>query len=492
MNGQDSPRRLFSSVPLERRIEELTILYEVSRALQKTVDEEKTLCTILVGIISSRGLGFDRAFILLLDSEGKFLDGRLAIGASSPEEAEQIWQRWRGRFQTLADIFGSLDGLSIRRDRKVNDIVMRFHVPVSDGENPLIRIMRSREACRAVEGVFQPHGYPVGDQLAGLLGSSAFAVAPLFLADRELGLVIADNAVTGAPIDQTNLGLLQIYAQAASSAVQNTRLYRELTQKILLFEQMNQALRDNQYHLLQAERLTTIGKMAALLAHEIRTPLVSIGGFARRLLRTSPPDDPRLEEMEIIVSEVRRLEKLVDEVLGYSRISRPEYRPTDVNAIIRGVVVTLQDELHKNSIRVQMDLDACLPPAETDEDQLRQALMNLITNAIDAMPEGGTLTLTTGFDDGYLEIGVADTGMGMNRESLDKLFTPFYTTKTTGTGLGLAVVSQVIDNHNGSLRFESAPGQGTSFHVRLAFHPDRTSSRAAPSGKYPIAQEARQ
>ena len=483
MSDLDSPERLFSSVALERRIAELTVLYEVSRALQKTVDEEKALYTILVGVTSGRGLGFNRAFILLIDSDTQYLKGRLAIGPSSAEEASRIWQELRDEHWTLAELLSSLDRSGIKKDLRVNEIVDRFHIPLAEENNSLVRIMRSREACRANNGVFYPHGLPVEERLTELLGIDSFAVAPLYLADRELGVLIADNAITRASIDVTNLRLLQIYAQVASSAIQNTRLYRELMERIVVGEQVNLTLRESQHHLLQAERLSTIGKMAALLAHEIRTPLVSIGGFARRMLRSAPPEDPRREEMEIIVSEVHRLEKLVDEVLGYSRISKPEYKSTDINGLIRSVMITMQEELQKGSIRPELDLDSRLPRAEADEALLRPALMNLVSNAIEAMPTGGTLTLTSSFDEKYFEIGVTDTGVGINREHWDKLFTPFFTTKTTGTGLGLAIVSQVIENHKGSLRFESIPMKGTSFHIRLALHPERTiSPDALPNG----------
>ncbi len=472
-----------SSFALERRIAELTILYEVSRALQRTVDEEKALFTILAGVTSGSGFGYNRAFVLLIDSDAKFLEGRMALGPSSSEEATQFWSGLHLNHQTLSAQLDSLVETGMRSKLHANEIIRGFRIPLSDGDNSLIRIMKSREVCRAQMGAFVPHGLPVPAHLRERLGVDDFAVAPLYLADRELGLLLADNAVSRSPIDLTNLHLLQIYAQEASSAIQNTRLYRQLMEKIAVCEQVNATLRESQHHLLQAERLSTIGKMAALLAHEIRTPLVSIGGFTRKMLRSTPPDDPRREEMEIIVSEVRRLEELVNEVLGYSRISKPEFKSTDVNALIRSVMITLQDELQRNSIRVELDLDPRLPPAEADEAQLRQALMNLATNAMEAMPSGGVLSLATIRDDKFFEIGVSDTGMGINEEHWDKLFMPFFTTKTTGTGLGLAIVSQVIENHGGSLRFESTPKQGTSFHIRLALHPERiTSVGAAPNG----------
>ncbi|HYK88867.1 MAG TPA: histidine kinase dimerization/phospho-acceptor domain-containing protein, partial [Acidobacteriota bacterium] len=381
MPDQESTQPPPSSVALERRVAELTILYEVSRALQRTVDEEKALNIILHGVTSGRGLGFDRAFILLIDADAKFLEGRAAVGPSSSEEATRIWQELREMHRALGDLLNSLDSLAVNKDLRVNDIVRSFHIPLTQTSDPLLRVMKSREAARAQHGVFEPHGLPIGPLLEEQLGVESFAVAPLYLADRELGVLIADNAITHSLIDMTSLRLLQIYAQEASSAIQNTRLYRELMEKIAVCEQVNLTLRESQHHLLQSERLSTIGKMAALLAHEIRTPLVSIGGFARRMLRSAPEDDARREEMEIIVSEVRRLEKLVDEVLGYSRISKPEYKPTDVNAVIRRVILTLQDELQRNSVHAELDLHPDLPMADADEDQLRQALMNLVTNA---------------------------------------------------------------------------------------------------------------
>ncbi len=491
MTDQETQTRLFSTRLLERRINELTILYEVSRALQSTVDEGKALQTILVGVTSGRGLGFNRAFLLLVGPEEKYLEGRLAVGPSSREEAERIWRELREKHQTLGEILASLSESSIKRDLRLNELVERIHIPLADEDSSLVKVMRSREVATAQNGTYVPHGLPVEPYVTQLLGSETFAVAPLCLAGRELGVLIADNAITLAPIEPGNLRLLQIYAQAASSAIQNTRLYRELMENVVLCEQINSTLRENQHHLLQAERLSTIGKMAALLAHEIRTPLVSIGGFARRMLRSTESGDPRQEEMQIIVSEVHRLERLVDEILGYSRISLPEYAPTDVNGLIRSLIMTMQEELQKGSIRVNLNLYPDLPSAMTDAAQLRQALMNLVTNAMEAMPSGGMLTVATTLQDKFFEIEVSDTGVGIHGSIWDKLFTPFFTTKATGTGLGLAIVSQVIDNHNGSLRFESIPMQGTSFHVRLALHPDRLPPPDAGPRSDSAYQEAR-
>ena len=470
MSDLDFPQS--PALSLERRIAELTILHEVSRALQSAVDEETALYTILVGVTSGRGLGFNRAFILLVDPEKNGLEGRLAIGPSSAEEAAKIWGSLRGTHESLGELLDSISRYGIHKDLRVNEVVCQFHIPLSDLEHPLVRVLKSREASVASDGVLKPQNLRVDPLSAGLLETSHFAVVPLYLADSDFGLLIADNAITGAPIESTGVRLLQIYAQQASAALQNNRLYREVMERVALCERVNQSLVESQAHLLRAERLSTIGKMAALLAHEIRTPLVSIGGFARRLVRSTGPDDPRREELEIIVSEVTRLERLIDEVLGYSKMGTPECRPTNVNKVIRSVLLTMQGEMEKNSVKLVLDLDSSLPAADVDESQIYQAIVNLVSNSLDAMQSGGTLTLMTTGEPEFFEIGVIDTGTGIDREHWDKLFAPFFTTKVTGTGLGLAIVSQVVENHRGSLRFESAPQQGTAFYIRLAYHPD--------------------
>jgi len=487
-SGQIASAPLFAGVSPERRIVELTILYEVSRALQTTLDEEKALYTILAGVTAGRGLGFNRALILLVDSEEKYLQGRLATGPSSLEEAAAAWLELRENHQTLGDQLRALNETGFRKDWQVNRIVGRIQVLLEEQAHPMIAIMRSREACLASGGKYIPWDWPVDPGLLDLLGTGDFALAPLYVADKDLGILLADNAINRREIELNNLHLLQIYAQAASAAIRNTRLYNELRGKISLCEKANHALLENQDYLLQAERLSTIGKMAALLAHEIRTPLVSIGGFARRLLRSTPADDPRTEELEIIFSEVTRLERLVAEVLGYCKIAKPEYSEVDINALIQNILLTLQDEIEKNSLRVVSDLAAGLPATHADASQLRQALINLLMNALDAMPSGGSLTVTTSREGGFLEIGISDTGIGIAREYWGRLFEPFFTTKSAGTGLGLAVVSQVLENHRGSLRFESVPDEGTTFYIRLPIC-DQTATGQPDSAKAASAVE---
>jgi signal transduction histidine kinase len=466
--GSSPLQNPFAGTSLEHRLAELAILYEVSRALQRTLSQKIALHIILVGVTAGPGLGFNRAFILLVDEKQKALKGRLAIGPESPEAASVIWTQLKQ--QNLGEMLEVLDESKIGLDRKVNEIVSQFRIALEE-DHTLIKIMRSHEVGRAERDVYVPQGFPVDSLTCEMLGSKEFAVAPLFRGQKDLGLLIADNAITRRPIATANMRLLQIFAQEASTAIENTLLYQQLREQVALHEKANEALRSNQERLLRAERLSTMGRMAALLAHEIRTPLVSIGGFARRLLRACPGGDPRYEEMRIIVSEVARLERLVMEVLGYSKMAKPTTAACDANALIESVVNNMREEIERNLVTVKLELAPNLQPAVLDDAQVRQALLNLVNNALDAMPYGGALTISTSADAEFLDIGVHDTGMGILKEHWDKMFTPFFTTKSAGTGLGLVIVSQVVDNHQGSLRFESQPGKGTSFYLRFPFSP---------------------
>ncbi len=460
-----------AGTPYERRIADLTILYEVSCALQYTLEEDKVLHIILVGVTHGRGLGFNRAFILMKDAVEDALCGRLANGPSTPEEASTLWQQMREKHTTLGELLQQVMNEAVRKDLRANHVVSQLRIPLSDQEDSLLHILRSHAPAKASGGVFRTYGLTVNPEVIRILDTPDFAAAPLFHAGHDFGLLLADNCVTHAPIEPDSLRLLQIYAQAASAAIHNASLYRELKERIDQCESANRTLRESQQRLIHVERLSTIGKMAALLAHEIRTPLVAIGGFSRRLLGTTEEGDPRREDLKIIAEEVRRLELLIGEVLGYSRVSKLSMELTDVKHLLQDLLASMAENLEKASVKAVSHIDPHLQPAVVDHFQLRQALMNLIVNAMDAMPSGGTLSVTATDEGAYLEIGIADTGVGIAQEHWSRLFAPFFTTKSSGTGLGLAIVSQIIENHRGSVRFESTPGQGTAFHIRLPRNP---------------------
>jgi two-component system, NtrC family, sensor kinase len=237
------------------------------------------------------------------------------------------------------------------------------------------------------------------------------------------------------------------------------------------FNTMAASLDRQRAELMRAERLAAVGRISAQITHEIRNPLNAIGLNAELLAeeledaRVSP--DAR-SLVQAIGREVDRLNAVSEEYLRFARLPKPAFAPEDVNEIVSGLAEFLRPEMTASRVELRLDLAGRLPPVRADEGQLRAALMNLLRNSREAMPQGGAISLATrAVDDGSVEVEVRDAGGGIPAEALPRIFDPFYSTKEKGTGLGLAFTQQVVQEHGGSIRCESVPGSGTLFAIRL-------------------------
>jgi two-component system, NtrC family, sensor kinase len=238
------------------------------------------------------------------------------------------------------------------------------------------------------------------------------------------------------------------------------------------FNAMAAALSDREQELVRSERLAAVGKMAAIITHEVRNPLSSIGLNAELLEEeVAPISQEAVALSRAIGKEVDRLTAITEEYLRFARMPRPRLEREDVNGIVAGVVEFQREDLAKRGVAVATDLAATLPSVAADEAQLRQALLNLFRNAADAMPTGGKLTVSTRAEDGAVEVAVRDDGPGIPAEHLPRIFEPFFSTKEGGTGLGLALTQHIIAEHGGRIAVESAPGRGTTFRLALPASP---------------------
>jgi PAS domain S-box-containing protein len=220
--------------------------------------------------------------------------------------------------------------------------------------------------------------------------------------------------------------------------------------------------------LLQSERLAAVGNTVTHIAHEIKNPLLIIGGFARQLLKASELDDKARQKLAIITEEVGRLEGMVAEMRDFVRPPKARLAPGNLGALVAEVLEFFGDTFQERHIRVRREEEGPLPLVNFDPQQLRQVLLNLFKNAMEAMPRGGEITVATRVRGPHAEIAVTDTGEGMDSEVLANVFTPYYTTKEKGTGLGLAICNFIIrEQHRGCIQVESAPGRGSTFTVQL-------------------------
>ena len=225
-----------------------------------------------------------------------------------------------------------------------------------------------------------------------------------------------------------------------------------------------------QNQLAQAEKMSALGRLTANVAHEIRNPLTLIGGFARKLDRSIPEDAKDKEFSNIIITEVERLEKILRNVLTYSREAPLNSEQSDMQQLLNESLGPFRDKLEKQSIEIKGSLDN-LPTISIDRDQVLEVFNNLLTNAMDSMPDGGTLTLsarqTRVKEKDYMVVSFADSGEGIAEEKMKMIFEPFYTTKIIGqgTGLGLPISKKIMEDHRGFIKVDSTIDKGTTFSL---------------------------
>lgn len=226
---------------------------------------------------------------------------------------------------------------------------------------------------------------------------------------------------------------------------------------------------------LQAERLAVVGTMAAEVAHEVRNPLASITlnlDLVRKEINKLAENRENLAaEGRTLVGEMReevvRIQRVIEDYLQFARLPKPQRHPVDLNEFFNQKLTFVRGELDRAKVKLYTHFDPALKLVKVDEEQLWQAMLNLIRNSLEAMPEGGELTVGTWRDRRDVRLRVTDTGKGMTEEQLQKVFAPFFTTKARGTGLGLALVQQIVTEHGGHVECESTPGKGSTFAIVL-------------------------
>ncbi|MBW1751499.1 MAG: ATP-binding protein [Deltaproteobacteria bacterium] len=219
--------------------------------------------------------------------------------------------------------------------------------------------------------------------------------------------------------------------------------------------------------LIRSERFAAIGEAAAYLSHEIKNPLVLIGGFATQVEKSLPKEDANIKKLRIIQDETSRLELLLTDVRDFTRPSLPRKELLDIHLSIKETLALMETDLTEKGIECNTLFDDELPPVWFDPEKIKQVLINLIKNAADAVSEGGRITIKTQPEGDSTRISITDSGKGMSAETIKKIFDPFFTTKKKGTGLGLAVCRKIIEDHMGELSVESKEGEGTSVTFTL-------------------------
>ncbi len=261
---------------------------------------------------------------------------------------------------------------------------------------------------------------------------------------------------------QTLSDRLKSIEVGADGLIEKPFTYRELSAKIEALLKV----RELQQKLFEAEKLSALGKMADGIAHELRNPLAVIGGFARRIREKLSDSDPNRKYVDIIIKEVERLEKMVNQVIEFKELSLKNREPSSINEIVKKAVSSLEERLKRKLVKVRLNLSDHLPRVSIDKENMTRSFIHILQNSIDATSEG-EITISTDTSDGYIVVNFQDTGVGIPKEHLSYIFDPFFTTKPEGTGLGLTIARKIIEDHGGKIEVESTVGEGTLFSVIL-------------------------
>jgi len=448
-----------------KKVYELSRLRQLGELMQGLLDLDRLLHFILTCVTAGQALGFNRAVLMFVDRDRNVIEGKMGVGPASAEEAARIWGEISASAPTLEDLLAQYDEHAHEQLSAMNRIAGNIRVSLDDTSHIITECALGKRTILVQDAETDPR---VRDDLRQMIGARQFVLVPLIARNQPVGVILADNLYSGQPISEEHVELLRMFANQAAIAIENAENYERLQEEKAHLEQAYRDLADAQDKLVRSERLIAIGRMATHVAHEIRNPLVTIGGFAD-IIRSRPHASRGdvVRHAQIIANEVHRLENILARVMDFSKPPSPLLRQAPIASVIRETVEQLRSRMEQQNIKIHLDL----PHPETelliDPDQIKQVLLNLFQNAIETMRDGGRLSIRSQADSAQYTVVVANTGDPIRPEDMPNLFEPFFSTKPGGTGLGLAVSQKILQEHGGDIRAKSSLAHGTEFIITL-------------------------
>jgi PAS domain S-box-containing protein len=438
---------------LEQARERQRTLGEITRAISASLNLEQVLEMIRRAVIEA--LGFDRAGIFLVDEERAVIRG--VCGTDRAGNREDI----------------SWDEMPL----------------TTDTDGPMERIYRQEIDYFLTEDWDRDGRWPPGHPSHGV---RAHALIPFRAGNRVVGIVAVDNLVTQRPIGQEEVEELFLFADAAAVAIQNARLYaaaaRHTSDLEAIVEARTAELRQTQEQLLSSERLVAIGSFAGRVAHDLRNPL-NVLQLNLQLLRSRASSDPALSRpLERVEQAMNQAAALVTDLVDFARLGSPRPAPMRIEPLLRRLV---EERTPPDGVQILLEIEPELPSIAADMEQIHRLLVNLVTNALQAMNRAGTVTLAARREGDRIALVVRDEGTGIAAETLPRIFEPLFSTRHRGNGLGLAVSRKIVESHAGEIHVDSCPGIGSTFTVLLPLAPPPApaslSAGASAGGTTPTA-----
>jgi signal transduction histidine kinase/putative methionine-R-sulfoxide reductase with GAF domain len=398
--------------------------------LMETLDIDEILKLVLEGV--TKNIGFDRARLYLVNEKRHVLECKMAVGVD---------------------------------EEKIKGITL----PLDPEDSVVARSIFEKQPFIIPDASQDPRVNPILKEKFNL---HSLVVIPLLTKGKPLGAIAADHVEPGKNITSEILESAMTFAQQAGLAIHNALMYQELKAFSQQMEEKIQKttadLKKTEAQLIRSEKLAALGQLAAGIAHEIRNPLTSINILIHSLRQNISSGESRSEDFKVIEEEIHRINEIVDQFLRFAKPAPPHLERTEVTSIFEEILQLLRPQMEKLRISVQKDFRS-VPLITIDNEQMKQVILNLLMNSIQAMPEGGQFRLEgeVSKDGQWVELSIRDSGVGIPPEDMDKLFDPFFSTKEGGIGLGLSIAHRIIDQHHGKIEVTSNPNEGTIFTVYL-------------------------
>jgi signal transduction histidine kinase len=439
----------------------MNLLGEVSKIIARLDKEEDIILAILTVITARQGLGFNRAFVFLRGSEFNIIRGKYALGPSSPDEATSIWKILeKDATVSLDKLVSKGQKLHYLRSSPLTKITRKLELPMNDPDSLLVKSMQE------VRFVKKSDLRSESDlMVADALGLEEFCTCPIATVEDSLGLLIVDNIFTGAQISTEDAQLLEMIVSHATTSLRAAQLKESLNKNIESLKSTYRKLRANEERMMKAERLAISGELTSSVLHEIKNPLVSIGGFARNLINSESITGKDREKLEIIVNETMRLERYLDAL--QSEVDQLNLEIGDINQILEDNCNLISEDLRERNIVLQKSFAPNVARCAFDVVKIHEVFLNILQNGIEAIGSDGLLRVETSQEDSIVIVEICDDGNGIPQEHINRIFTPFFTTKADGSGLGLAFAHRIIQDHGGSISVSSSEGEGTTFKITL-------------------------
>jgi signal transduction histidine kinase len=420
--------------------EELALLHGLTDRLRPFTDADRVARTVLETVVETLRVRY--AFMLLMENSGPF-----------PRSARVLWVGFTDRAgQRLVHGDGSswptYDGITREALQSGRPLIV----------NDVMADVR-----------FRPYPIPITSMLTVPLKGHGPA------GEGTLGALNAANRLDGQGFTSGDLKRVATLAGLASVALENALLVANLQRTNHELQDANRTIVDQQTAMVRTEKLSSLGRMAAGIAHELRNPLAVILGHAQLVgLKLQSGQTLAADQLQrkvgSIEEQVQRADRIIRSLSTYAREGTTEIRSVDLRSVIHDALELVRPQVKMDQVEVSTDLDTDLPPIRGNHDQLLQVFINLIVNAAQAMPKGGAVSLVgRTLPEGVVTVNVTDTGCGIPPENLQKIFDPFFTTKPPGegTGLGLSIIHGIVEGHGGTIKVGSEAHQGTTFTLQF-------------------------